>query len=71
MITRHRFQAEDLVAVPAVVAVRSSTSDLHGLVAERLSELLGRPVGMVPGADDHEIYLYRPEVLTEAISCRS
>lgn len=70
IITRHRFGAE-LHAAPAVVAVGSGTSDLHAQIADRLATMTGRPTWAIPGADDHEIYLHRPEVLASAIRSRS
>jgi len=69
VITRHRFGAE-LRTAPVVVAVGSGTSPLHARIADRLAELTGRPSWMVAGADDHEVYLHRPEVLARALRSR-
>jgi pimeloyl-ACP methyl ester carboxylesterase len=68
VITRHRFLAQELSGAPAVVAVGASPAELLATVANRLGELLGRPVWTVAAADDHEVYLRRPEVLAEAIA---
>ena len=70
VITRHRFRADELEAVRAVVAVGSGAAELHAAMAERLGDLMGRPVWIVPGIDDHEIYLHQPELLAEAVSAR-
>jgi len=70
-ITRHRFQSELLAAAPAVVAVGEAPSEVHAAIVDRLGELIGRPAWTVTGADDHEIYLKRPEVLAAAIRGRS
>jgi hypothetical protein len=70
VITRHQFRADDLEAVPAVVAVGSGVAELLAAVAERLGSLMGRPVWTVPGIDDHEVYLHQPEVLADAVSGR-
>jgi pimeloyl-ACP methyl ester carboxylesterase len=71
IITRHRFVAEDLARAPFTVAVRATSTDLHALIAARLAGLSGRPPWPVPGTDDHEVYLHRPEVLAEALWTRS
>lgn len=70
VITRHRFRFDELAAAPAVVAVGSGAAELHVMIAARLGELMGRPVWTVPGVDDHEIYLHRPEVLADAVQSR-
>ena len=70
MITRHRFRTADLEAVRAVVAVGSGAAELHAAMAERLGDLMGRPVWTLPGIDDHEIYLHQPELLAEVVSQR-
>jgi pimeloyl-ACP methyl ester carboxylesterase len=70
VITRHRFRPDELEAVPAVVAVGSGVAELLAAVAERLGNLMGRPVWTVPGIDDHEVYLHQPDVLAEAVASR-
>jgi hypothetical protein len=70
VITRHRFGADELEAVPAMVVVGSGVTELLAAVAGRLGDLMGRPVWTVPGIDDHEIYLHQPELLAEAVAAR-
>ena len=43
---------------------------MHLAIAERLAVLTGRPFEHVAGADEHEIYLTRPEVLAKWVSSR-
>lgn len=71
LITRHRFRLDELRGGPVVVAVGSGTSPLHARIADRLVELTGRPTWVIPGADDHEVYLHRPEVLAAALRSRT
>ena len=71
IITRHHLDPVELADAPVVVAVGSGTSPLHGRIADRLTELTGRPSWEVPRADDHEIYLHQPEVLASAVRSRS
>jgi pimeloyl-ACP methyl ester carboxylesterase len=70
IITRHAFAAGELPADRVTVAVGSGTSPLHAAIAERLAAELGRPPLVVAAADDHEVYLSRPEVLAEALANR-
>jgi hypothetical protein len=41
---------------------------MHARIAEHLAALIGRPALTVPAADDHEVYLHRPDVLAEALT---
>jgi pimeloyl-ACP methyl ester carboxylesterase len=70
VITTHAFASGELPADRITVAVGRGTSPLHAAVAGRLAEELGTPPLVVDGADDHEVYLDRPEVLAEALSGR-
>lgn len=58
LITKHRFDPGELPADRTVIAVSRSVNPILAAVAERL----GDPV-VVDDADDHEVYLKRPEVL--------
>ena len=70
VITRHRFRSDDLEAVQAMIAVGSGAGELQAGMAEGLANLMGRPAWIVPGIDDHEIYLHQPAKLAEAVSDR-
>ena len=71
VITRHRFGSDELRRAPVLVAVGSGASPLHGQIADRLAQLTGRPSWVIPNADDHEVYLHRPEVLAAALRSRA
>jgi len=44
--------------------------ELQRAMAEGLASQMGRPAWIVPGIDDHEIYLHQPAKLAEAVSER-
>jgi hypothetical protein len=70
LITRRGFVDGELPAGRVTVAVGEQPDPMHLAIAERLAELTGRPVERVTGADEHEIYLTRPEVLAKWVSNR-
>jgi hypothetical protein len=41
---------------------------LHAAIAYRIADLIGGAPTTVEGADDHEIYLSRPEVLADFLA---
>jgi len=67
VITRHTFAPGELRSDHITVAVGKGTSPLHAAIAERLEQEVGRPALVVDEADEHEIYLTRPEVLAAAL----
>jgi hypothetical protein len=67
IITRHSFAPGELRSDLITVAVGKGTSPLHAAIAERLEQEVGRPVLVVEDADEHEIYLTRPDVLAAAL----
>ena len=67
IITRHRFAPGELTGGTVRIAVGARPDPLHGAVAERLAALTGTAPLVVADADDHEVYLHRPEVLAEAL----
>lgn len=71
VITRHRFGSDELREAPVVVAVSSTPNPLHAQIADRLAEETGQALWTVDAADDHEVYLKRPEVLAAALGARS
>jgi hypothetical protein len=70
LITRRGFVAGELPADRVTIAVSEQPDPMHLAIAQRLAELTGRPVEHVTGADEHEIYLTRPEVLAKWVSGR-
>jgi pimeloyl-ACP methyl ester carboxylesterase len=60
----------ELGAAPVTIAVGAGPDPLHLAIAERLAALSGRPVERVASADDHEVYLSRPEVLAQWLADR-
>jgi len=63
LITLHDFERGALSPDRVTVAVGAAPDPLHAEIAERLGDLIGAPPVVVRDADDHEIYLSRPEVL--------
>jgi len=70
IITLHAFAPGELPADRVSVAVGTGVSPLLAAVAETLEAELGRPALVVADADEHEIYLTRPEVLAAALAGR-
>jgi hypothetical protein len=62
--------AGELPAERVTIAVSEQPDPFHLAIAERLAALTSRPVEQVAGADQHEIYLTRPEVLAKWVSSR-
>jgi len=53
------------------VATSETPNPLHAEIADRVAALSGRPVAVVSGADDHEIYVKNPEILATWLATRS
>jgi pimeloyl-ACP methyl ester carboxylesterase len=70
LITTHAFAPGELPADRVTIAVGSGTDPLHAAIADRLAAVLGRPPLVVEEADDHEVYLSRPNVLADALAAR-
>lgn len=68
IITRHGFAPGELPADRVTVAVGGGASPLHVAIAQCLEARLGRPTLLVEDADEHEVYLHRPEVLVAALA---
>lgn len=69
-LTTHVFAPGDLPADVVTVAVGAQPSPLHAAMADAVGELLGKPPVVVAEADDHEIYLLRPEVMADFLAAR-
>lgn len=63
LITMRAFGAGEIPTGRVTVAVSEKPAELHA----RIAALVGPAPVVVPGADDHEIYLKRPEVLVRAL----
>jgi pimeloyl-ACP methyl ester carboxylesterase len=70
LITRRRFTRGELPAGKVTIAVGEHPDPVHLAIAEALADIVGTPYVRVPDADDHEIYLSRPEVLATWIGVR-
>ncbi len=68
LITRHEFAPGELPAERVTVAIGKGSEPLHSSIADRLADLLGKPTFVVDDADEHEVYLHRPEVLATALA---
>lgn len=71
LITKRAFQPDELPTDKVTIAVGAGASPLHRKIADRLVELAGLPLVEVPEADDHEIYLTRPDVLASFLADRA
>jgi pimeloyl-ACP methyl ester carboxylesterase len=67
VITRHVFAAGELRTARITVAVGKGTDPVHAMIAAEIERQTGRPTLVVDEADDHEVYLTRPEVLAAAL----
>jgi pimeloyl-ACP methyl ester carboxylesterase len=70
VITRHQFDLGRLGSAPALLAIGERPNELHAKIVEELAARSGLQVWPVIGADDHEIYLDRPDVLAAAVRRR-
>jgi pimeloyl-ACP methyl ester carboxylesterase len=70
LITRREFAAGELPAEKVTIAISESPDPMHEAIGERLAALVGTACVRVPGADDHEIYLTRPDVIAGWIGAR-
>jgi hypothetical protein len=65
LITTRAFVRGELPAGLVTVAVSETPNPLHAEIADRVAALVGSAPVVVPGADDHEIYLSRPAVIAD------
>ncbi len=63
LITTRAFAPGELPAGRVTIAVSESPDPMHLEIATRVAALTGAAPVHVAGADDHEIYLSRPEVI--------
>jgi pimeloyl-ACP methyl ester carboxylesterase len=62
-ITTRVFTTGELPSGKVTIAVGEAPDPLHQAISRRLAELTGRAPVTVTGADTHEVYLHKPEVL--------
>ena len=70
LITLHAIEPGTLHAGRVTVAIGTDPDPLHAEIATRLGDLIGAPPVTVKDADDHEVYLSRPEVLAGFLAGR-
>lgn len=70
LLTRRAFGPGELPADLVTIAVSQAPDPLHLTIAQRIAALVDRPLTRVSGADDHEVYLSRPEILAAWLSGR-
>jgi pimeloyl-ACP methyl ester carboxylesterase len=63
LLTRRRFHPDELPANLVTIAVSETPDPMHLAIAQRISGLVNRPLTVVRGAADHEVYLSQPEIL--------
>ena len=68
IITAHVFSPGDLRGDSVTIAVGTAVSPVLAAIADALVAELDHPALVVDDADEHEIYLTRPEVLATALS---
>jgi pimeloyl-ACP methyl ester carboxylesterase len=68
LITTRAFVAGELPAGLVTVAVSETPDPTHGEIADRIAALIGKSPVRVPGADDHEIYLSRPDLIADFLA---
>jgi pimeloyl-ACP methyl ester carboxylesterase len=69
LLTTRSFAPGELPATGLItVAVGEAPNELHAAIAYRIADLTGGAPTTVEGADDHEIYLSRPEVLANFLA---
>jgi pimeloyl-ACP methyl ester carboxylesterase len=71
LIVKRVFGPGEVPADKVTIAIGEHADPLHVAISEGLGTLLDRPVERVPGAEDHEVYLNRPDVLATWLHSRS
>lgn len=72
LLTTRSFAPGELPTTGLItIATSAAPHELHAAIAARLGELIGSAPVPVPAADDHEVYLSRPEVLADFLASRA
>ncbi len=69
-LTTRRFAPGELPADIVTVATGATPSPVHAAVAEAVGALIGKAPVVVADADDHEVYILRPEVMADFLAAR-
>ena len=52
------------------VATGARPAPIHAAMADAVGALIGKPPVVVPEADDHEIYVLRPDVMADFLAAQ-
>ena len=69
-IVNRGFAPGELPAGLVTIAVGEQPNPLHASMAATIAGLVGQEPVVVKGADDHEVYIFRPEVLADWLAGR-
>ncbi|MEU8231640.1 alpha/beta hydrolase [Actinoplanes sp. NPDC048967] len=69
-IVNRGFAPGELPAELVTIAVGEQPDPLHSAIAATIAGLVGQEPVVVKGADDHEVYLFRPEILADWLAAR-
>lgn len=64
------FAPGELPADIVTVVTGARPAPIHAAMAEAVGALIGKPPVVVPEADDHEVYILRPEVMADFLAAR-
>ena len=68
LIVGRTFAPGELPAGRVRIAVSESPDPLHKAIADTIAGTVGGTPEVVPGADEHEFYLFRPEVMADYLA---
>ena len=71
LIVHRVFAPGEVPADRVTIAIGEYADPMHVALSDGLSALLGRPVERVVGADEHEVYVSRPQVLATWLNDRA
>ena len=71
LIVRRTFGPDEVPADRVTIAIGEQADPFHAAISEALAALIGCPLEVVFGADEHEVYLSRPEILAAWLDART